>query len=305
MYYYFSAEFDTAMRIDGKIKTLEGLICFSDLKTDVIIETLPLCLEESNKNYRLSTLLQGGRKDVAVTDLKGGYDVRFLNTYSQAEYSFLRQYKGEGVVVSVYVERGLNIAIDCYNGFIIDRLPLFTCGCEIQKITIDKVDFIAVTFDGKIIIYSIGENPKRELYGYGVLDCYSLTLTERLFDIAKHTVSYTLSYDGEKIVKSDFSIECGSQFSVDKLSDKVIPYAFLERLRLANASEYLAESLIDKQDKIKEYLGDYLGVIPPPEFRKVNEIGLIKKGGKDNLYYIDYVTLTVENKKIVNLEIIK
>ena len=53
---------------------------------------------------------------------------------------------------------------------------------------------------------------------------------------------------------------------------------------------------------IENYLGNYIGVMPPPKFRAENEIGLIYSKSA-HLYEVKYVTFQFENRKITNLKL--
>ena len=88
------------------------------------------------------------------------------------------------------------------------------------------------------------------------------------------------------------------------LDEKILPYAFLEEYLVGgNYTQFLSDTMLQNANKLSYYLGDFVGVMPPPIFRNYDEIGLVKKI-KDNVYKIDYVKVMVQNKKIDNISFV-
>ena len=85
-------------------------------------------------------------------------------------------------------------------------------------------------------------------------------------------------------------------------SEKLLPYVFVEEYVVGgNFLDLLTENMQKNADKLPSYLGQVLGVMPPPPFRQYNEIGLVYKK-TDNLYYVDYLTVEIVNGKIDNIK---
>ena len=59
-----------------------------------------------------------------------------------------------------------------------------------------------------------------------------------------------------------------------------------------------------KKDKLKGYLGEFCGVIPPPRFRRQYCVALIYKKS-ENFFATRYFSLTFINGKIDNLTEVK
>ena len=66
--------------------------------------------------------------------------------------------------------------------------------------------------------------------------------------------------------------------------------------------EYLDDALKEKKGLLKDYLGDFLGITPPPPFVERDKIGLIYKKSENN-YFVNYISFELSNGKIINLKI--
>ena len=63
---------------------------------------------------------------------------------------------------------------------------------------------------------------------------------------------------------------------------------------------FLCENVKKNADKLKAYLGEFIGVIPPPIFRRPDEVGVVL--GDGNGYKVDYFTFDFERGKICNIK---
>ena len=89
---------------------------------------------------------------------------------------------------------------------------------------------------------------------------------------------------------------------LDKLNEKIIPFAFFEDLCVgSDIIKYLSQDMQNNALYVKDYIKDFIGVMPPPLFRDINEVGLIRKKA-ENVFVVDYYIAEVENKKIINIK---
>lgn len=111
---------------------------------------------------------------------------------------------------------------------------------------------------------------------------------------AKITRQFTPSgTDGKR--KSEF-------FDIAKLPRQLIPYAFLEEMQVGgDFTEYLSPSLIENKDMLRDFFGNYIGVMPPPFFRKPEEVGVVYKK-IERIYFTKYYIFEFENGKISNVK---
>jgi hypothetical protein len=81
-----------------------------------------------------------------------------------------------------------------------------------------------------------------------------------------------------------------------------VPYAFTEELTVGLlGKEFLDDDIKENADKLHEFFGDFIGVMPPPTFRNSDEVGLIYNDGK-NKYKVKYYLFDMKNGKICNIK---
>lgn len=309
MYYYFSAGFPSAVKING---TFLGLISdsvkFCNIDTiDAFIEICSLSPLEPSVNFLLNdNFLSSPPENISVTDLKGGYLIKCNPLCKGKDFRLLAQKKESDFAVSVFNDNGLKVSIETPFDFFADELRLNAVSAEIEKFYLSSHPFLLINLRAEknyIAVYSLSGGIKKHLFlevdNYETTN--NLTVTIKKTDIAKHEVITTYDFDGEVKVSSIKSCT-DENFSIDKLPPPVIPFAFLEEiLARGNISNYLTDSVNQNADKLQGYLGDFLGVFPPPIFRNDDEVGLIYKLS-DNKYGVEYFTFELENRKICNIK---
>ena len=96
-------------------------------------------------------------------------------------------------------------------------------------------------------------------------------------------------------------VTANEKFNPENLPDFLIPYAFCEEFLCGgDFTRYLSDGIKENTDKLKGYLGEFIGVTTPPLFRDYKEIGLIRKT-TERKYSVDYYTFETEDKKINNI----
>ena len=140
----------------------------------------------------------------------------------------------------------------------------------------------------------------REVDGYSTDG--EFTTVENYKDMAKHTVTTVWDLNNGSFKQGSVKIEKDEKFSTELLPDKLIPYAFLEALSTGDAvDEYITGNVKDNADKLSGFFGDFIGVMPPPTFRNIDEVGLIYSCAS-NVYRADYFTFELSNGKISNIK---
>ena len=310
MYYYFSSDYPAAIKINGIFYgTIGGVIkpLRVDGDTAPFIEICPLNGGQS-VNFMLNReFLLEPPEQVTVTDLKGGYLVKFYQTVFFSEFSIIAQEKYQDAVITVFNENGLKISIETPNDFFAETVKRNASSAQIRRFCLGQAQFVAVAIFGDktlLLVYHLS-TPVRKLFMREV-DDYStengFTTTENFKDIAKHKVTTVWNYDNGKLTQNSVKIEKSEKFDISLLPEKLIPYAFLEALISGDTiEEYLTGNVKDHADKLSGFFGNFIGIMPPPTFRKIEEIGLIYPCGR-NLYRVDYFTFELLNGKICNIK---
>lgn len=310
MYYYFSSEFPVAIKLNG---IYYGILsdAVKHLRVDTgapFVELCPLTDQQSGVNFLLNDeFLSCPPPAVTVTDMKGGYMIKLYSTYAKSEFAIVNQKKFNDAVITVFTENGIKLSIETPTDFYAETIKLKCENANVERFSLSGANFVAVSFISEkqtLCVYRI-DGKVQKLF-CRVVDEFSLnngfSTTEVYADIAKHKCVSSWTFDGKSLVSNRLEITYSDDFNVDDLHEKLIPYAFLECFLVgADIDCYLAENVIKEKQHLKDYFGDFIGIMPPPRFRNANEVGLVFRL-KDNLYKIEYFTFELENRKIFNVK---
>ena len=310
MYFYFSSGYPAAIKLNGLyfgIITDSVKVC--DIKTEdnPFIEICPLSSGEKGINFLLTeNFLASPPEGTSVTDLKGGYLLKFNSSHRGGEFSVTAQEKFRDAVVTVYNDDGYKISVETPEDFYIHNLSYAFTNASVKHFYIDNNAFISVaSADGKIFLNVYLLSGKIKPVFSGEVDSYrtdgEFTTEQSFKDMAKHRVKTVWTFDGQLKEKSR-AVTRSESFSADKLPERLLPYAFFEEFAVGgDFTEYLDDRMKEKSDKLKGFLGKFLGVMPPPVFRSIDEVGLVYKKNQ-NLYAVEYFLTEIKNRKISNLK---
>lgn len=309
MYYYFCSEYLSAIKLNGiyygtltdNIKSLRIDDCFP------LVEVCPLVADENNVNFILDTsFLSCPVKNVCVTDLKGGYLIKFIRRNLGSEFRVICQQKFSDCAATVFIENGLKISLETQNDFIVETLNLKVESAKVFRFDVDGKPLVAITLnniENTLIIYSICDKIKKVFCR--VVESFStdnkLQTIEQFNDIAKHKIVTDWGFDNDLIVKNA-NVTVKNGFSPQTLNKNIVPFAFCESFLLgAEWKDYLTGNVLENCDKLKGFLGEFIGVLPPPTFRDISEVGLLYKES-ENLYKVEYFTFTLDGNKICGVQ---
>ncbi len=311
MYYYFSSDYPAVIKINGMFygkieKVIKPLKIDKDISP--FIEICPLKSEGNSINFILDNeFLTCPPNGVSITDLKGGYMIKFYQRFDKLPFNILAQEKFSNAIVTIFTENSLKLSIETPNDFYAETFNLNPDSASITQFNLNSHSFIAVTFYSQttlLYIYKIDEKVIK-VFTRSIFD-YTLTpefkTTENFKDIEKHTVNSVWNFIDNEMKRVSFSISKKENFDFNNLNEKLIPYVFTESLLVGDdASIYLCENVKENADKLCSYFGDFIGVFPPPTFRDVNEVGLIYSKS-ENLYEIEYFIFELKDNKIFNIK---
>ncbi len=305
MYYYFLSSYPAVIKLNGiYYGNVHNAVKSCNIEEiSPFIEVCPLNGLENPTCFILDqSFISNVPEGVILTDLDGGYLLNFTGGFLSAPFSVIAQQKFSDAVVTVFSENGYKLSIETKNDFFAENLLNKVDSCEISR----KENLLTVCFYGQkklVNVYDlsggIAKIFSREVDSYEFGD--RLITVENLSDMAKHKITTEWEYvSGSFKVKSK-SVERAESFDEEKLSPKLIPYAFLEEMLAGGeCGGYLGGSVKDNADKLSEFLGEFVGIMPPPAFREVEEVGLVYANGK-NRYKVKYFKFEVKERKIVNI----
>ena len=308
MYYYFSSEYPSAVKINGAflgVISQEVKFC-SISEFGAFIEICSLLPTEPSVNFLLTKeFLSSPPENISITDLKGGFLINCKPLNKGGMFAMLAQEKTDYAVVSVFIDNGLKVSLETPCDFFADEIPLSATSAEIKYFSVNNKPFVAITFISDktyLAVYSLNDKICKHLF-LQVQDFSTengLTTTEKRADMAKHVITTNWNTDGE--FKADsVSVTCADGFSATAIPISLVPYTFIEELLAGgDATVYLSDNVKRNADKLKGYLGEFIGVMPPPIFRDSAEVGLIYKSSR-NIYEVCYFTFEFTENKIDNI----
>ena len=311
MYYFFSSNYPAVIKLNGIYygeitDTLKSInIETQDLP---FIEVCPLNGIAEPLNFLLcDDFLSYPPDNVCVTDLVGGYMLKFNATTKKQQFSVINQQKFSNAVVTVFNDNGLKISVETPSDFFAKSLNMPADSAEITPFTLNGCNLIAVNFSGGknvLAVYSLDRKVNelffREVFSYS-LDG-GLTTVEKLTDMAKHVITVNWELTNHLLTEKSRSVNRSEKFKIDNLPKPLLPYAFIEELYASGqVLDYLSNGIKENADKLCAYFGEFIGVMPPPIFRSPEELGLIYKISS-NKYSVKYFTFELEDRKICNIK---
>ena len=309
MYYYFSCAFPSIIKINGiYYGQIHKSVKFINIPENLspFVEICSLSDSEKDINFFLDqAFLSSPKSRTSVTDLKGGYLINFLGEERKSTFNVLCQKKTNAFNVTVFYEETLKVSVQTERDFYVDNIFFDAVESQVYTFCQSQYQFVAVLFKGKsdlLSVYNITDKISRVFFSE--VSCFSTENfnTVRVYkDIENHKINSYWEFKGEKFIEKEKKVEKLRAVDIESVNPKIIPYLFLEDFLLTNDVErYLASDLQAMGKELANYLGGYIGIFPPPQFRKENEIGLIYKQEK-NSYYANYFTFELDGRKINNI----
>ncbi|MBO4251869.1 MAG: hypothetical protein J5911_04315 [Clostridia bacterium] len=310
MYFYFFCEFPAVVKFQGVIfGRVDNSVKFCNLSAPYpLTEICPLSGGENLNFYPDADFLDNPPENLTVTDLKGGYFLRFNKPRNFSEFKIVEQAKFSGATITAFIENGFKLSLETHSGFYAETLAFSPVSARFIRGEGANADLIFALFDcgDKKILHAYSLQSPALLLSINADEfnpaITGFTVTERLRDMAKHVVTHDYRFDGKKIRETGRKVSACDKFDRENLPEKLIPYAFTEEFSCGgDYSFYLADSIKENADKLQSYFGTFLGVTPPPVFRKYDEVGLIYKHA-ERKYSVEYFSFEIKDKKISNIK---
>ena len=191
---------------------------------------------------------------------------------------------------TVYRQGNFQVAWNTPDGFFNATLPPSFCECELFF----ERDLLVLQSPSEIAVFSgMGERILLEHYLSAEWQDGELSLTVPLSDPLRRTAICRYRFSTAKAELLSYRLQQG-QGNIEGL----LAYAFFESVRInADFSEFLCDELIPNPTAIREFLGNFLYVLPTAE---ESECLLVYKKS-ERLFDVRKFTVTVENGKITDL----
>ena len=310
MYLYFSSEQPIAVKLNDKLLGLsydEVIGCDVDLSEKTLVEICPLTRSAGFFFTADKDIFTKKDSRFCVTDLGGGYLIKTDGFSYEKEFRVYAQEKFGDAAVTVFCDNGNKISVETANDFYAENIDLPIESCKIKRAFSGNENLLLIEFfcgEKYLSIYRVS-NKIKKLFINRVSDydaSNGIKTEERLKDMAKHRIVCEWELKGDSLVKKSVSVICSEKFDRFSIPSHLIPYAFAEELAVGgDYAFYLSDSLKEHAQKLKGFLGDFIGVMPPPKFRNPDEVGLIYKVS-DNRFKVNYIVSELSHNKIANIK---
>ena len=306
MYYYFTGNFDYAIKINGLYFGVIG----RDPKPILIENPSPLVeLCPINGGNNLNFILEkhfflSPPKPIKITDMKGGYLIDFCLKKSDLPFKVIYQKRFNNFEITLFYDDTSKVSIQTETDNFVEDL-IFNCP-ETDTFSVLNTDFVFIkdTIGKRKYLSLYKLTGKTEKIFCGEITDFSfdttINISYSLSDIAKHKIEIVYTVRDNVVYESGRKVS--GETDLDKLSEKIIPFAFFEDLCVGgDIIKYLSDEMQQNALYLKDYVKDFIGVMPPPLFRNVNEVGLIRKKS-ENVFAVDYYIAETQNRKIINVK---
>lgn len=310
MQYYFCSTIPFALKINGEFISIldSSPLPFTPKTSTSFIEAYPVTDGATNVMAFVlnEKLLNYPPNGVIVTDLNGGYLITLTEQPKFLDFSIISQQKYPFALVTVFTQNGYNLTIETQDDFYTQTLPLPKISSVQFNLISDKVLALGIFGEKRaVLVFDLSRkiNKLLEILVDNFELSPTLVTTQKFLDIKKHVKQTEWQYVNGVLNPKTVSFECDSDFNQDKLCTEILPYAFLEEFLVGgNYQSFLGENVAKNSNKLKLYLGDFIGVCPPPAFIPQNKVGLIYNNGR-NRYKLKYASFELVNRKITNISL--
>lgn len=306
MYYYFTGNYFYAIKINGLYFGVIG----KEPKPISIENPSPfieLCPIDGGNNLNFimeEKFFSSPPKPIKITDMKGGYLIDFCLQKSSLPFKVLLQKRFDNFEITLFNDDTEKVSIQTETDYFVENIDFVAP--EIDSFSINNTEFVSIKDEknGKkyLSLYKITGKTEK-IFNGEISDCFfdnEIKISYTISDIAKHKIEITFNVKDNVVYESEKKVS--GETDLDKLNEKIIPFAFFEDLCVgSDIIKYLSQDMQNNALYIKDYIKDFIGVMPPPLFRNINEVGLIRKKA-ENVFAVDYYIAEVENKKIINIK---
>lgn len=310
MYYYFSSDYPSAIKLGGAFlgligNTVKSVNICGD--SPPFIEVCPLGGKQKQINFMLNEdFLSAPPDNTIITDLKGGYLIKFTDSLDYFDFCVIAQKRSENALITVFTDGSSKISIETKSDFFVENIKMKIDSALIDFFILNGEQFVSVHIKNQaeyLVIFHLGKTIRKVFFkqveSFSIKD--TLITNEKLTDIAKHVVNCSWEFSEGSFKSITSSISSRPDFSPNTLHERILPFAFLEELLVGgDISDYLSDGMKKNADKLLGFFGKFTGVMPPPTFRETNQIGLIYSSGK-NKYNVSYFSFSFEKGKIDNI----
>lgn len=312
---YFTSARNAALKLNGIFMGFIGSFeKFADLnpKERIFAEILP----ENGDYYPLSCVLDENFFEQPpdfcdVYTFDGGAVIHVTAFPCRArELKVLKQTRFQDILVTLYTDGAPKLSVERKNNFSQATLPVEFAECEIASHTLNGNTLItasaAAGAEQDLIIFS--DTPEKVYSGrvidFSITDCLHTKITYN--DPAKHEAEIQWTWTENSFSLKSYTVNATKQFDLSQTQPPLIPLLFFNEILVRGEPQiYLGDALKARTNELDGYLGNFAGVMSPPELFYSNyphklAAGLVYPRAA-NLFEVRFFEVKLENNLIANI----
>ena len=306
MYCYFLCDVPCAVKVDGafigvaskNLSFIESEKCF--------LEFIPLDESFDKICFLFDKTRPSSSKNTKIIDLYGGFLLipQFFRK-ADGEFKLLDKKQFDlpiPTLVTYFNKNGTKLCISNEKDFYIEHIPFTPSEVKFDAcVSCGNQYLVAVCMANKTEILAFKITDKISLAFKNLCDGYSfsknlLNTLEKKNDVLKHTIYSTWQFGDSVKLKNHKTSREKLPFA---LPEKLFVIAFFEEVLIdGDLSEFLSPELNARACEIKEFLGDFTRILPPPHFVDDDAIMLLYQDK------IEYAKVSLTNGLITNISIL-
>ena len=213
MYFYFSSEYPAALKIGGIyygqiFLDVKGINL--DLANPVLIEICPMKKKEEASCFIIDDCFPKNFDALAsVTDLDGGFFIKFKKSAKIDETFVLAQEKFTDIAVSVFNQSGLKISLETRCDFFAEDVYGDFSSASVKKFILDGKELVLICLENQtekcLLIYDYQDKIRRIFYDkvsdFSLENGFNTTMV--FFDVLKHKVEIKWEYADGKLKQKE------------------------------------------------------------------------------------------------------
>ena len=306
MYCYFLCDVPCAVKVDGafigvaskNLSFIESDKCFLEfIPLDESFDKVCLLFDKSRPI---------SAKNTKIIDLYGGFLLIpqfFRKTSGEFKLIDKKAFDLPTPALATYFnQNGAKLCISKENDFFVEAIPF----------TPNEVKFDACSANGNVYLIAICVANRTEILAFKIADKISLafknlcdgyslsknllTTVERRNDVLRHTICSTWQF-GDNVKLKGYRVAREKQpYALD---ERLFAIAFFEELLIGgDLSQFLCPELNARASEIKEFIGEFTRVLPPPHFIGDDLVMLLYNDK------IEYAKVSLSNGLINNISIL-
>lgn len=306
MFYYTFCATPCALKFNGEyLGKVDENLSFIDVD-DGFLEFIPIDSTFLPINCFLDKDHLNNNKFVQIIDLYGGFLI--IPSFSKRvdpDFKMIGKRRfdfAKPTEICCFSQCGIKLCVEREGMMLFESLPFTPEDIRFETARHNGIDYVVAICVGKrSLIIGFAFTDKIEVVFRSLCDGYGfeknrLSVLENKRDVLKHTVSAVWEF-GQQVKPVSYSVTRKKQsFTLNK---SLFAYAFFEEILInGDCSDFLTPRLKPKARELKEFLGNFIKVLPPPHFKPDDLLTLLYNDK------VEYVKLSFENGLIDNLSII-